>query len=115
MEQAIYLPEERAAPQFPVNALNAVGATGALLTLQESGNPDLAGFPPLPDDLERLEPDTRFWGAGCLQNPNRLVTWWIRFRERDRAFYGLVAIGNSATEETRAQVFQALSSFQVEE
>jgi hypothetical protein len=30
-------------------------------------------------------------------------------------FYGLVAIGNSATEETRAQVFQALSSFQVEE
>jgi hypothetical protein len=100
--------------QFPVNALNAVGATDALLTLQESGHPDLAGFPPLPDDLERLEPDTRFWGAGCLQNPNRLVTWWIRFRERDRAFYGLVAIGNSATEETRAQVFQALSSFQVE-
>ena len=101
--------------QFPVNALDAVGATDALLTLQESGHPDLAGFPPLPDHLERLEPDTRFWGAGCLQNPNRLVTWWIRFGERDRAFYGLVAIGNSATEETRAQVFQALSSFQVEE
>jgi hypothetical protein len=101
--------------QFPVNALDAVGATDALLTLQESGHPDLAGFPPLPDDLEHLEPDTRFWGAGCLQNPNRLVTWWIRFRERDRAFYGLVAIGNSATEETRGQVFQALSSFQVEE
>ena len=100
--------------QFPVNALDAVGATDALLTLQESGHPDLAGFPPLPDHLERLEPDTRFWGAGCLQNPNRLVTWWIRFRERDRAFYGLVAIGNSATEETRAQVFHALSSFQVE-
>jgi hypothetical protein len=58
---------------------------------------------------------TRFWGAGCLQNPNRLVTWWIRFRQRDRAFYGLVAVGDSATEETRAQVFQALSSFQVEE
>ena len=101
--------------QFPVNALDAVGATDALLTLQESGHPDLAGFPPLADHLERLEPDTRFWGAGCLQNPNRLVTWWIRFRERDRAFYGLVAVGNSATEETRAQVFQALSSFQVEE
>ena len=100
--------------QFPVNALDAVGATGALLTLQESGHPDLAGFPPLPDDLDRLEPDTHFWGAGCLQNPNRLVTWWIRFRQRDRAFYGLVAIGNSTTEETRVQVFQALSSFQVE-
>ena len=100
--------------QFPVNALDAVGATGALLTLQESGRPDLAGFPPLPDDPERLEPDTRFWGAGCLQNPNRLVTWWIRFRQRDRAFYGLVAIGNSTTEETQVQVFQALSSFQVE-
>lgn len=87
--------------QFPVNALDAVGATDALLTLQESGHPDLAGFPPLPDHLERLGPDTRFWGAGCLQNPNRLVTWWIRFGERDRVFYGLVAIGNSATRQPR--------------
>jgi hypothetical protein len=100
--------------QFPVNALDAVGTTDALLTLQESGHPDLGGFPPLPDDLERLEADKRFWGAGCVQNPDRLVTWWIRFSDQDRAFYGLVVIGNSATEETRAQVFQALSSFRVE-
>jgi hypothetical protein len=35
--------------------------------------------------------------------------------QRDRTFYGLVAIGNSATGETRTQVFQALNSFQVEE
>jgi hypothetical protein len=95
--------------QVPVNALAAVGATGALLSIQERApaNAD-GGFPPRPTRF-RLHP-TRLEISACLAPRDRPRLYLIPFRDQGRHFYALVAVGNTATSQTRDDALRVLDS-----
>jgi hypothetical protein len=99
---------------LPVNALEDLGPTDAFLTIQEEGHPQLADYPSRPIEFKLGPPNEQFDGVACVRDPTALAQWWLSFRDGNRAFYVLVALGKSASEETRQQVLQTLNSFHVD-
>jgi hypothetical protein len=95
--------------QVPVSALEAVGPTGALVSIQERA-PATAdgGFPPRPARFgfraERLEI------SACLASRARPLIEMVPFSDRGRHFYALVAIGRAATRKTRDEALRVLDS-----
>jgi hypothetical protein len=49
-----------------------------------------------------------------VREPGDLLQWWLPFRDGTRAFYALVALGTSASEETHQEVTQTLNSFHID-
>lgn len=98
---------------LPVNALEDLGPTDAFLTVQERAQPHLADYPPRPIHFELGAPDERFDGVNCVRSAS-ILQWWLPFRDGDRAFYALVVLGKSASEDTRRQMLQTLDSFRVD-
>lgn len=96
--------------QVPVNALEAVGATGALVTIQEraAANAD-GGFPPRPKHLQ-LRPTPSLEIPACLAPRGRPILTRIAFRDHSRYFYALVAVGRRATSHTQNQAMRVLDS-----
>ena len=96
--------------QVPVNALEAVGATGALVSIQERApvNAD-GGFPPRPSHFQ-LRPTPSLEISACLAPHGRPRLSWIAFRDHGRHFYALVAVGRRATSRTRAEAARVLDS-----
>jgi hypothetical protein len=102
---------------LPENALEAMGAADALLVaLERHGGPELGGGT-LTDYPKRPE---RF-GLGhgypseardCLDAPKHFVDRLIPFRDDGRRFYGYVAWGEAASDETIGEVFRILDSFE---
>jgi hypothetical protein len=97
--------------QAPVNALEAVGATGALVSIQErpGASGDNRGFPPRPNRF-RLRPSPNLEIPDCLAPGGRPRLYWIAFRDRGRHFYALVALGHTATSQTRDDTLRILDS-----
>jgi hypothetical protein len=95
--------------QAPVSALEAVGATGALISIQERApaNAD-NGFPPRPTRF-RLRPE-RLEISACLAPPGRPRLYMIPFRDHGRHFYALIALGRNATTQTRDDTLRVLDS-----
>jgi hypothetical protein len=95
--------------QVPVSALEAVGPTGALVSIQERA-PATAdgGFPPRPARFgfhaERLEI------SACLESRNRPLVELVPFSDHARHFYALVALGSAATKQTRDNTLRVLDS-----
>jgi hypothetical protein len=102
-------------PHLPVNALEDLGPGDAFLTVQERAQPHLADYPPRPIRFDLGEPTEGFDGELCVREPGDLDQWWLPFRDGSRAFYALVALGTSASKETRQQVTQTLNSFHIDE
>lgn len=96
--------------QVPVSALEAVGTTGALITIQERApaNAD-GGFPPRPKHFV-LRPTPSLEIPACLAHNERPQLTWIAFRDQGRRFYALIALGRQATSRTRDQVERVLQS-----
>ena len=96
--------------QVPVNALEAVGPTGALITIQER-SPMTAdgGFPPRPKHFQ-LRPTPSLEIPACLARDRRPRLSWIAFRDHGRHFYALVGLGRRATSQTREQTERVLQS-----
>lgn len=99
---------------LPVKALEDLGPEDAFLTVQERAQPHLADYPPRPIHFDLGEPTEGFDGELCVREPGDLLQWWLSFRNGTRAFYALVALGTSASEETRQQVTQTLNSFHID-
>ena len=99
---------------LPANALEDLGPEDAFLSIEERAAPHLAVYPARPTQFTLGKPNEEFDGVGCVRDPNDLFQWWLSFRDGDRAFYALVALGKSASEETRQQVLETLNSFQVD-
>ena len=99
---------------LPVNELEDLGPEDAFLTVQERAQPHLAHYPPRPIHFDLGEPTEGFDGELCVREPGDLLQWWLPFRDGTRAFYALVALGTSASEETRQQVTQTLNSFHID-
>jgi hypothetical protein len=99
--------------QMPGNALDDMTELDAFVTVQERDTiPDAPvgaeSFPVRPDDF-RLDARDADVGAACSENGG-IQSWWIPFRDEGRAFYLQVAIGKSASEDTRRQVSGILES-----
>jgi hypothetical protein len=100
---------------LPVNALEDLSPADAFLTIQERAQPHLADYPPRPTQFDLGKPTEGFDGELCVREPGDLDQWWLPFRDGSRAFYALVALGTSASKETRQQVTQTLNSFHIDE
>jgi hypothetical protein len=98
---------------LPANALEELEPADAFLSIQERAAPHLESYPVRPTQFTLGAPDEDFEGVDCIRDPNNLFQWWFPFRDGDRAFYALVALGKSASEETRQQVLETLNSFEV--
>jgi hypothetical protein len=97
----------------PVNALVDFGPRDAFIALYERAAPfSASGYPKRPKRLSFLLEDVSNSGRFCVPDPERLDTW-VSFRDGDRAFYLLVAIGKSASAETRAQLNTILDSLRL--
>lgn len=96
--------------QVPVEALEAVGATGALVSIQEraSAHSD-SSFPPRPNRF-RLRPTPGLEIPACLAPRRRPRLYWIPFRDHSRYFYALVALGHTAASRTRDDALRVLDS-----
>jgi hypothetical protein len=95
--------------QAPVSALEAVGTTGALVSIQERA-PATAdnGFPPRLTRFH-LRPE-RLEISACLAPSGRPRLYMIPFRDHGRHFYALVALGRTATIQTRDDTLRVLDS-----
>ena len=81
---------------------------------KSAAQPHLADYPPRPTQFDLGKPTEGFDGEFCVREPGDLLQWWLPFRDGSRALNGFVALGTSASEETRQQVTQALNSFHVD-
>ncbi len=90
-----------------------LGPTDALISVLERAPPyPPHGYPPRPAHLApTLEPGTNLF---CVPDPARLDAW-ITFSEGDRAFYLLVAVGESASDDTQSEVFAILDRLRFDE
>lgn len=96
--------------QVPVNALEAVGAKGALVSIQERAPAHAdSSFPPRPKRF-RLRPTPALEIPACLVPRRRPRLYWIPFRDHSRYFYALVAVGHTATSQTRDDALRVLNS-----
>jgi hypothetical protein len=94
--------------QVPVHALEAVGATGALVSIQERAPANANSFPPRPTTF-RLRPE-RLEISACLAPGGRPRMYMIPFRDQGRHFYALVALGRTAKSQTRNDALRVLDS-----
>jgi len=84
----------------PVNAIEDLGPRDALIVVFERAPPYTeSGYPPRQGTPELAGGTGRF----CVPGTNRLDSW-LSFGEHGRAFYALLALGENASEETRAQL-----------
>lgn len=95
--------------QAPVDALEAVEAKGALVSIQERAPASADnGFAPRPTRFhlraERLEI------SACLAATGRPRLYMIPFRDHGRHFYALIALGRTATTQTRDDALRVLDS-----
>ena len=102
--------------QFPVNALTDLGPTDAFATIQERGSVqarDSRFFVPRPPHLRSLAVPGRdadhFEASECLDDPSKPISmWWIPFRDDDRSFYLLAALGPEASSTTVDTLWEIL-------
>jgi hypothetical protein len=108
------------APVAPA-ALEDMTSVDAFISLQESGE-RVALFDARPDHFGPLGCEEAIYGCHPEEDPDlpepwrdpAFRAWWIPFEDAGRGFYLFVAIGNEATLELRAQVWQAADSLSFE-
>jgi hypothetical protein len=99
---------ERCATHIPVNALDALGAADAFLTIQERRDAATERSGPRPEQF-RLPTDTRGDADICLRDREPL-TAWVPFKDQGRAFYALYVVGPDASKRTREELLRILQS-----
>jgi hypothetical protein len=93
---------------YPVNALQDLGPDDAFVSLLERAEPyPASGYPPRPSRFEL--PSESGTNGFCVPYTRRLDEW-LAFSDAGRAFYLLVALGESASEETKTELLTILNS-----
>jgi hypothetical protein len=93
--------------QIPERAIESLGPTDAFVTLQESSS--AKGFPGRPNSFS-AEGGEETEAAGCLDNAEDIFFRMFRFTDEGRSFIAYVAIGDSASAQTRNEVWQVLNA-----
>lgn len=95
----------------PVNAVEDLGTEDALLVIFERAQPyETDGYPPRRGPPELSGGTNRFCVSGTKRSDS-----WFSFGESGRAFYALIALGENASEETRAQLYATYESIRLDE
>ncbi|MBA3366918.1 MAG: hypothetical protein H0U03_14245 [Actinobacteria bacterium] len=93
---------------WPVKALEDLGPADAFVAVLERAKPyPQSGYPPRPPSFGLPIDDQT--GRFCVPDARRLDTW-MSFSDEGRAFYLLVAMGKSASPQTRAELERVLNS-----
>lgn len=97
---------------MPGASLDAMGPTGAFLSIQEwrGAREDVRLFPGRTRALRLDRPPTRGWV--CARSA-RVRVWWMPFRERGRAFYALAGAGPRAPAATIRLLALAVTSIRI--
>lgn len=91
----------------PERAIESIGPMDAFITLQEASS--IADFPPRPSSFA-AEDGQVAGSAGCLDNAEDISFRMFRFEDEGRSFIAYTAIGNSASAQTRSEVWQILNA-----
>lgn len=92
----------------PVYALEDLATQDAFISVLERSPPYPANrYPPRPERFEL--PTERRTGRFCVPDDRRLDDW-LFFSDGGRAFYLIVALGESASDDTKAEVVRVLNS-----
>lgn len=95
---------------MPVRALEDFRPVDAFVSIQERADPAPGELVPR---RSFKAPDDRSSGRFCVPDRDRLDEWLV-FGDSGRGFYAIVALGDEASPETRAQLVQVLNSLEVE-
>ncbi len=99
---------------FPAPALDDFGPRDAIVSIQERGSRRGGGFParqrPLPRSPLLLQAEG---GPACARDRTRWISFHP-FRDAGRNFYAFVAVGRSASSQTRRDVRRVLESLAFE-
>jgi hypothetical protein len=101
-----------ACAHMPVGALARIGPRDAFVTVQER-----YGEPRFPDRPERFALTGRVdygGGGACAEGEEELEEYWFGFRDANRGFHVLVALGADAPPERREQALALLDSLRFE-
>ncbi len=93
--------------QIPERAIETLGPTDAFISVQETSSG--AGFPGRPNSFS-AEGGEMPRAAECLDNAEDIFFRMFRFTDEGRSFVVYVAIGDSATAQTRNEVWQVLNA-----
>jgi hypothetical protein len=93
---------------MPVGALSRLGPGDVLISVQEARHAG-HGFPARPARF-RLGSANLSEAAAYLSDPERLDTWFLPFKDGDRAFYALVAVGRPVAAARRRLAERVLDS-----
>ena len=93
--------------QIPERAIESLGPTDALITVQEASSG--AKFPARPTTFSAEDGEVSE-AVDCLDNAEDVFFRMFRFRDEGRNFYAYAAIGNSASPQTRREVWQILNA-----
>jgi hypothetical protein len=101
---------------WPERALEDLGPSDALVwVLERTGMPFTRGgrgFPPRPAHFGPKEGTGSDESPGCLSRPKEFFHRWIPFQDRGRRFYGYLALGPEATQETAGEAWAILDSLE---
>ena len=95
----------------PGRALAALGARDAFISIQERRRD--ARHPPRPASFEARLEDVVFNIAVCA-NLDDVTPYWLLFRDAERDFYVLAALGTEASAERRREFWRVLDSLDFE-
>lgn len=95
---------------MPKSAFGAMGSADVFVSIQErtDANPNDAFFKKRPRSLRTAKE----WTLECV--PERLMSYWIPFRDNGRAFYALAVFGPSAWLGSIDEAWGVLDSFEPE-
>ena len=102
---------ENRCAHVPTSALEDLGPTDALVSVQERGRRGgaAAGFPPRPAHFQFSDGSTSE-ASTCVRRPARFTDSFIWFSDGGRRFHALVAFGLQAPERVRREAFAILDS-----
>jgi hypothetical protein len=102
--------KDEACAQFPSAALHHMPRDGALVEVEERAGGPSREFAPRPRHFSTAMGTSDIEVVDCVPKPPRFRPRWIEFRDGQRLFYALVAIGTSAPASTRDEAYELLDS-----
>jgi hypothetical protein len=104
-------PADMNCAQASARALEALGDTGALISLAEVSDADLSSYLPRPEEFH-LSDGAPGEAVGCVPDP-RFTERVIFFRVNERVFFYAVFLGTNASATTRREAAAVLNSLKV--
>lgn len=97
---------------LPAAAVRAMGPEDAVVSIQERAGRPTSEFVERSRPFELGEPTDSGDLPACVGEHIHVREWFVPFRDGDRGFYAIVALGASISEERRAETLRILDSLE---